>query len=173
MKRKRTIVSIVTLLAGLAVGMPTAALAGGPLLGGYGGPGAGAQAILGAALLNGPAGSSGGGGGAAGASLANPATSTGVGSSASHAATGAKERAGGLRRGEHSKRAAGAARGTYPRAGGANPHLSHLGGSAAVTTSVVGTSWFSGADLLALLLASGVLALVAVATVRLTRTEHH
>jgi hypothetical protein len=172
MKRKRTIVSIVTLLAGLAVGMPTAALAGGPLLGGYGGPGAGAQAILGAALLNGPAGSS-GGGGAAGASLANPATATGAGSSVSHAASGIKKRAGGPRRAKRSEQTAGTARGTYPRAEGANPHLSHLGGSAAVTTSAVGTSWFSGADLLALLLASGVLALVAVATVRLTRTEHH
>ncbi len=46
----------------LAVHAPVA-LAGGPLLSGYGGPGAGAQAIIGGTLLNGPGGGSGGGSG--------------------------------------------------------------------------------------------------------------
>jgi hypothetical protein len=36
-----------------------------------------------------------------------------------------------------------------------------------------GVSWFSDGDLLALVLVAGVLALTAVATLRLARTQHH
>ncbi len=68
MRRNRIILGTLALLALLAVPAP-AALAGGPLLSGYGGPGAGAQAIIGGTLLNGPKGGSGGGsGGSAGGS---------------------------------------------------------------------------------------------------------
>ncbi len=174
MKRQRTIVSILVLLSGLAAGMPAAALAGGPLLGGYGGPGAGAQTILGASLVNGSgAGTSGGGAGGGGAGRASAAGAPGRSATGSPSAVATQERAGGRSRSAGSKTTAGNAPGGYPRAAGANPHSSHLGVPAAVTTNAAGTSWFSSADLLALLLASGALALVAVATVRLTRTEHH
>ncbi len=185
MKRHRTIVSTLILLAGLSVSVPAAAFAGGPLLSGYGGPGAGAQTILGAALLNGPTGgggstgggSAGGGGGAGGApGRSSGPTATGAESGSatgSHPATVTRRQAARSgRRGGGSTTAAGSASGTHPRAAGANPNRSHLETSAAVTTSDAGMSWFSGADLLALVLASGALALVALATVRLTRTEH-
>jgi hypothetical protein len=173
MKRQRTIVSILTLLAGLCGGMPVAALASAPLLGGYGGPGAGAQTILGATLVNGATGSSGGGSAGGGATAT---TATGVQSDSAgttHSATGTTERAGVRAHSAGPESTTRAAHGTYPRAVGANPNSSHLGSAAAVSTSATGSSWFSGADLLALLLATGALALVAAATVRLTRTEHH
>ena len=68
MRRNRIILGTLALPVLLAVPAP-AALAGGPLLSGYGGPGAGAQAIIGGTLLNGPKGGSGGGsGGSAGGS---------------------------------------------------------------------------------------------------------
>lgn len=175
MKRQRTIVSIVVLLAALGAGMPAAALAGAPLLGGYGGPGAGAQTILGATLVNGSAGSSGGNPGNPGGGVGSGAASPAGGAPASGSATSSAAAGGASDRGRaaRSAGAAGLAAATYPRAVGANHHSSHLGATTAVTTSALGTSWFSGADLLALLLASGALALVAAATVRLTRPEHH
>src|SRR5580692_6100174 len=151
MKRQRIIVSTLALLACLSAFVPAAALAGAPLLGGYGGPGAGAQTILGAALINGAGSGSSSGGGASGASRASaPATSTpatdaaGASTRAGSAAPGAS--------GDGTHGAAGAAHATHPRAAGANPHLSHLDSATAVTTSAATTPWFSGADLLALLL---------------------
>ena len=69
MKRQRTIVSTLALLAGICAAAPAAALAGPPLLSGYGGPGAGAQTIVGAALVNGPGGGSSGGSGRLGGRL--------------------------------------------------------------------------------------------------------
>ncbi|HEY3827761.1 MAG TPA: hypothetical protein VGL57_01065 [Solirubrobacteraceae bacterium] len=183
MKQHRTIVSIVTLLAGVSLALPSAALAGGPLLSGYGNPGAGAQTILGASLIGGTGGGSAGGGPASGGgagssssggatdSPANIASATGASAPArvtAHAASSAN--------GTHSgaagtRRRVGSA--THPRAAGANPNSSsHLEGSTAVTTSDATAAWFSGSDLLALLLAAGALAAVAVATVRLARTEH-
>ena len=55
MRRNRILLGTLALLALFAIPAP-AALAGGPLLSGYGGPGAGAQAIIGGTLLNGPRG---------------------------------------------------------------------------------------------------------------------
>jgi hypothetical protein len=183
------VVPTLALLAALCAAAPGPALAGAPLLGGYGGPGAGAQTILGAGLVNGPGGGSGGsgggptGGGSAGAAAGSGSGLTGAArtSGAASTAVGASPGAGNNRasaRGPRARRgsttAAGAAPGTHPRAAGANPNDSaHLEGSAAVDMSDVASSWFSGSDLLALVLATGALALVALATVRLTRTEHH
>jgi hypothetical protein len=187
MQRQRTIVSTVALLVGICAGAPAAALAGAPLLSGYGGPGAGAQTIVGAALVNGGGSSGGGssaGGSATGGGSANggsagagsePAGSGGAESSStrdSSTASANPRRARGASSRGHSSQSPVAATGTHPRAAGANPTPSHLGASAAVTDNEAGMSWFSGADLLALVLAAGVLALVAVATVRLTRAEH-
>src|SRR5580698_25991 len=89
MRRNRIILGALASLALFAIPAP-AALAGGPLLSGYGGPGAGAQAIIGATLLNGPGGSSGGssGGGSAGDSSSN-GSSVGRGSTSSPTAAGA------------------------------------------------------------------------------------
>jgi hypothetical protein len=171
MKRHRTIVSTLALLAGCAC-TPPAALARGPLLSGYGGPGAGAQTILGATLL--------GGGGSAGGSSGGGSQSTGggigvEGSSAPGAgsANGRSERAPGGRAGRGSTQAGGAAAGAHPRAAGAKSKLPHLLGTAQAASSEQEGSWFSAIDLLVLVLVSGALAIVALATLRLARTEHH
>ncbi len=68
MKRQRTIVSHSPCSRVRPRSLPAAALAGAPLLSGYGGPGAGAQAILGATLLNGPGSGSSGSGSSGGSS---------------------------------------------------------------------------------------------------------
>lgn len=206
MQRQRTIVSTLALLAGVCASAPAAALAGPPLLSGYGGPGAGAQTIVGAALVNGPGGGSSGGssgsgsagGGATGSGSAgggSAAGATGSGSAHGDSAGAGSEPAGsggagrgaarnsssasanpqlarGARRRGRSSQTSVGGTGTHPRAAGAHPNPSHLGASVAVTDNDAGASWFSGADLLALVLAAGVLALVAVATVQLTRAEH-
>jgi hypothetical protein len=181
MNRHRTIVSIVVPLAGLCAALPASALAGGPLLSGYGGPGAGPQAILGATLINGP-GSSGGGSGGGGSSsaaggLGGAGAVTGGSRTAQDIGAGVGTRGSAATRGHGAPRgrrsdAARADTATHPRAAGANPNSSHLGASTTVITSGSAAGWFSGADLLALLLAAAALAATALATVRLTRTEH-
>ncbi len=190
MKRHRTIASTLALLAG-TLAAPTAALASGPLLSGYGPPGAGAQTILGASLVNGPSGGSGDGSGGSAGGGASGAGSIGGGANVGGAAGSGSKLAGaagrsaanprsaagttreghGGRGGSGSTTAAGAPTGTQSRAAGANPKKSQLGAAALVSASE-STSWFSGSDLLGLALASGALALVALATIRLTRTEH-
>jgi hypothetical protein len=181
MKRHRTIAATLILLVSALLAAPGTADAGGPLLSGYGPPGAGAQTILGAALVNGPGGGSTGGGSAGGDSTGTAAVPR-TGSSATGAESlSASSQPSATRNPEHashgraragSTAAAAAAPGTHMRAAGATPNSSHLGVASAVVDESESTSWFSGADLLALVLASAVLAIVAVATVRLTRTEH-
>lgn len=61
MNRNTRIASLVGLVGWLCVSFSHPALAAGPLLNGYGGPGAGEQAILGATLLGGRGGGSGSG----------------------------------------------------------------------------------------------------------------
>jgi hypothetical protein len=182
MKRHRTIASTLVLLAG-TLAAPSAALASGPLLSGYGPPGAGAQTILGASLVNGPSGGSGGGSGGAGSgatgagAIGGGASASGTAGAAGHSAATPRSAAGstrpghGGRAGRRSPTTAGAPTGTQSRAAGANPKKSQLGAATLVSASE-SPSWFSGSDLLALALASGVLALVALATIRLARTEH-
>ncbi len=181
MRRNRIILGALASLALSAIPAP-AALAGGPLLSGYGGPGAGAQAILGGTLLNGPKGGPGGGsGGSPGGpsapsssiSSASPSSSSSA-TSASHRATGGgavpgsiggRGSSGALR---HGGGGAAASRGTSAGSAGAYSSQTHPEASIAASVSAGGSSWFTGGDLLALVLVAGVLALVAVATVRLS-----
>jgi hypothetical protein len=179
MKRHRTIAATLTLLVSALLAAPVAADASGPLLSGYGPPGAGTQTILGASLINGPGGGAGGSGASgAGASARTASSATSVAAaeslsaSSQRPATGNQEHADRAHAHRGSTATGAAASGTHPRAAGAIPNPSHLGGASAVVDESESTSWFSGADLLALVLASGVLALVAFATIRLTRTEH-
>ena len=165
----------------LLVAHAPVALAGGPLLSGYGGPGAGAQTIIGGTLLNGPNGGSGGGsGGSAGGSSSSSSSVSSSSSASSSSATNASRVAtsgGRVASGRSGGRAVtpsprhGGGRGS-PGGGesaqstGARRTRSHV--EAAVAASVsAGASWFTGGEELALVLAAGVLALVAVATVRL------
>jgi hypothetical protein len=78
-KRHRTIITTTVLVALICAAAPQAALAG-SLLSGYGGPGEGSQALIGAALVKGPRGGSGGGSsngsGGGRPDLAAPTTST-------------------------------------------------------------------------------------------------
>jgi hypothetical protein len=186
MERHRTIVSIsaaVSLLAGLSALAPPAALAGGPLLSGYGGPGAGAQSIIGATLLNGPSGGSGGGGSGGSGGLssssggnASPSgTSSGAGTASNATAGGGSGPAAHAHRAAHTPGStaahphSGFVQSSTAGGGGASASLPGTMEAAAVSA---GSPWFSGGDLLALVLAAGMLALMAVATARLARAHH-
>lgn len=101
MRRNRITLGALASLALFAIPAP-AALAGGPLLSGYGGPGAGAQVIIGGTLLNGPKGGSGGGsGGSPGGSSSSSSSlsssspsSSSSDTNASHIATGGRAASG-------------------------------------------------------------------------------
>lgn len=187
----RALAPALVLALGAAVLLPATALAGGPLLSGYAPPGAGAQSIIGATLLNGPGGGSGGstGGGSAGGaggggqggasssggSLASPSNGA-VPSAGTHSAGGGSSRGGAGRQGVDAHPTNGRARsentGSRTSASRSGPYsnASPLGVS---TAAAVGAApWFSGGDLLALALAAGVLVLIAVTTVRLAGTHH-
>ncbi len=186
MRRNRIILGTLALPVLLAAFAP-AALAGGPLLSGYGGPGAGAQAIIGGTLLNAKGGSGGGAGGSAGGSSSSSSSVSSSSPSSSSSATNASRVASGrdpatpgssggrvsspaLRHGGE-----GVAAGRRASAGsaGAYSSQSHPEASVAASVSAAGSSWFTGGDLLALVLAAGVLTLVAVATVRLSGMGAH
>ncbi|MFZ1927083.1 MAG: hypothetical protein WAU42_13185 [Solirubrobacteraceae bacterium] len=81
MTRKIWISSALALAAAMLVLAPTAAFAGSPLLSGYGGPGAGEQAILGSTLVGGSGGGAGGSPGSGGSGGANLSGSAGVSTS--------------------------------------------------------------------------------------------
>jgi hypothetical protein len=184
MNRHRKIISICGFLAAILVAVPASAPAS-SLLSGYGGPGQGNQAILGAALLNGPRGGAGGGaggsssGGSEGASesLADStsgATSneTGQGNGAKPAASGSSSDASAQGQGRTTRGAA-ARKGT--RAGA--PQRPALAASfypvserlpAGEQSSTLG---LSGADLIYIILGASMLAFVGVFTRRLTRTD--
>jgi hypothetical protein len=191
MRRNRITLGALALLALLVIPVP-AALAGGPLLSGYGGPGAGAQSIIGGTLLNGPKGGSGGGssgsgsGGSSSSSSSFSSSSSSSSSSAtnaSHVATGRGPAASGSARGRGASPAPrrgggevstgrGASAGSAG-AYGSRSHTEHTEASMAASVSSAGSSWFTGGDLLALVLVAGVLALVAVATMRLSGMGAH
>ncbi len=170
----------------LLAGNASVALAGGPLLSGYGGPGAGAQTIIGGTLLNGPKGGSGGGaGGGAGSSSFSSSSFSSSSSASSSSATNASRVAGGGQtapgssggRGasppsRHGDGRSSASGGESAGSRGARQIPPHATASVAASVSA-GASWFTGGDLLALVLAAGVLALVAVATVRLSGMGAH
>jgi hypothetical protein len=182
MRRNRITLGTLALLALFAIPAP-AALADGPLLSGYGGPGAGAQAIIGGTLLNGPKGGSGTGsnGSARGSSSSSSSLSSSSSPSSSSATTASGVANGGGRAapGSTGGRGSSAAprqggggastgRGASAGSTGAYSSQSHPDASLAASVSAAGWSWFTGGDLLALALVAGVLALIAVATVRLS-----
>jgi hypothetical protein len=123
MKSYRKLTPIIALAVTLSVFAPASAPAS-SLLSGYGGPGQGAQAILGSALLNGPSGRGGGGsaggGGAAGGS-ATPTAPLGAASTGGRATTSGpgRHRPATVRNGSQTAPTATVvgAYGSYPRVG--------------------------------------------------------
>jgi hypothetical protein len=174
MNRNIRIASALALaLAGfLAAVAPLAAYAGSPLLSGYGGPGAGEQAIVGSTLIGGPRGGAGsggslgsssggaGGGGLAGSSSGSGATSAGTGGTqAAGGGSSSKIATGSTRQAERSTSSAGRARGyVYP---------SSLA-STAGDSSVIG---ISAGDVFPLVAILATLVLIGVLTVRFSRLQ--
>jgi hypothetical protein len=156
----RKIIPIVALLVAMSAATPSAAPAN-SLLSGYGGPGQGNQAILGATLLNGPSGGGGSSGSTPGVTGSGSATPTG--GPRSTARQRGKRAAGGTRgggRGVVGQASAGAA-GSYP--------VSPAGG-ASQPAGDSETLGLSGENLLYILLVVGVLVCTGVLTGRLTPT---
>jgi hypothetical protein len=159
MRRHRVITTAVL----LALALPATADAG-SLLSGYGGPGQGNQAILGATVIGGASGGSGGGsssGGASGSGAESSTSSTPTlavkpqGGGASHRSNKAK-----VRQGHASRSPGGAYRATSTLS--ANE-------TASAGTPTLG---ISGTDLVYIVLAFGVLVLTAAITGRLVRRPH-
>jgi hypothetical protein len=180
MKRHRTFILTVKAIAlGTVVSalVPASALAGGPLLSGYGGPGAGAQSILGATLLNGPGGGAGSGSGSSGGSpSAGSARTNGTTSTSTASGSGSAADAHPNRAANGSTLPAGARAGTS--ASTSHTYLNSASNSFPARPSPAayesaGTAWFSSADLLLVVLVAGALALIALLTLRLARTQHH
>jgi hypothetical protein len=148
----------------LSIALTPTAAAASTLLSGYGGPGQGNQAILGAALLNGPSGG-GGGGGPSSTSASNlaaptpPASTRGSSASPRHTRSGAAGKHGAVR---------------APGSGSAlTPQNAESGAAGAYNVSARGGTaqpllGLSGADILYIVLALGVLAFTGVLTRRLT-----
>lgn len=158
---------VITTAALLALALPATADAG-SLLSGYGGPGQGNQAILGATVVGGASGGSGGGGTGGGGSsptgeASPPALSIPTPKSSTSPSAGAKTHraASGKAHSGHASVSPGAA---YK----ATSTLS------AQETASVGTPalGISGADLVYILLAFAALVLTAAATGRLVRRPH-
>ncbi|HTA98489.1 MAG TPA: hypothetical protein VK730_12715 [Solirubrobacteraceae bacterium] len=181
MTRKIWISSALALATALLVLAPTTAFAGSPLLSGYGGPGAGEQAILGSTLVGGGAGGSSGSGGSGGANLYGSAggstsnvggtSSTGSGSArgsgvgAANAGSGSRETTskGGALRGPRGGRSTGVGDGA------ASAYVySTSQGSVASASPLTG---ISSGDVLLLVGILATLGLVAVFTLRLSRLQ--
>lgn len=130
----------------------------GSLLSGYGGPGQGNQAILGATLLNGPGGGEGGGGAAGTQGAVTPSTGLAIGENRS-ASPGARSEG-------NPRQRSGGGTTTAPRASGSGSATLHTAPEASVGSPALG---ISGADLLYILLGLGALAVTGVVTRQLTR----
>jgi hypothetical protein len=161
MKSHRGPITSVALAAAFACLLAPTAAAANTLLSGYGGPGQGNQAILGAALVNPPGGGSGsagngsaGGAAAAGTSLGTTSSGSSAGSGAAQTPPSARHRAA---TGAHAVGAAAA----NASAGGprANSSVSALAArEPSLGSSLLG---LSGADLIYILLVFGALGLTA------------
>ncbi len=185
MTRKIWISPALVLATAMLVLAPTTAFAGSPLLSGYGGPGAGEQAILGSTLIGGSrGGGASGSGGSGGASLSGSAgastsgssgtSSTGSGSvrgskvdtanaGSSSGARGNASKGGATSQAPRSRRATGVVGGSvsayvYPTSQGSIPSASPLSG-------------ISSGGVLLLIGILATLALVAVLTQRLSRLQ--
>jgi hypothetical protein len=179
MTRKIWISSILPLAATMLVLAPTTAFAGSPLLSGYGGPGAGEQAMLGSTLVGGSGGGgaagSSGSGGSGGADLsdsAGPSTSSagetsstgsgsalGSGKGAANAGSGSRDANARRPQGERSTATGGAASAYV---------YSTSQGSLASASPLTG---ISSGDVLLLVGILATLGLVAVLTLRLSRLQ--
>jgi hypothetical protein len=171
MKAHRTIIFIGGLLA-LAVALPSGALAS-SLLSGYGGPGQGNQAILGAGLVNGPKG--GGGSGGSGNSTSDSSTSgsesaSAPASSSAGSTKGGSENSGSGRSARRSggksspqdalaPKASSSARGLYP----ASERIA--------AGQQAGALGLSSADIVYIVLALGLLVFIGLLTRRLAQTS--
>jgi hypothetical protein len=180
-KRHRTIIPTTVLVALICVAAPQVALAG-SLLSGYGGPGEGSQALIGAALVKGPRGGSGGGSTGGGSpELAEPSSTSASAStpgrteqrSSSSSRSSSQRSAGSSSHGSSASRtsggrgaaAAAAARQASSRAGFASyPRSERVVDQPA--SFVLG---LSGADFAYALIALFCLLLTALATARLAR----
>jgi hypothetical protein len=164
MNRKIRIASALALAGFLSASAPMAASAGSPLLSGYGGPGAGEQAIVGSTFLGGPHGgaSSGGAGlGGLGGTLSGAGNST---------PTGGRTGSGGSSSARRSPASGGASQ--------AGAKLGRAGTSAFVYPSSLRFAsasspalGISGGDLVLLAAIIATLALVGTLTIRLARLQ--
>lgn len=168
MRRHGLIITAIVALLLVSALVPVAALAG-PLLSGYGGPGQGNQAILGAGLVGGRGGDGSSGHGTSPGTAGSAAGEGAAGSGAIAAGSGDASRA-------SSSGGASAAKGRQPAAASSTGAVAHPRpgqASRAVTRTAAtsaaagggGTFGLSGADVLYILLALGAL----VATGALTR----
>jgi hypothetical protein len=168
MKRHRTITPLVGLCLALCLATPVVAQAN-PILSGYGGPGQGNQAILGSALLNGPAGGGGGSGGGASAGSGisgengSATTATSAGSAGGHRGASKQSSA----HGQSGTQASSPQRIAQPRLDPASAYLAAERGHAVGQSGAFG---LGGQDLLYIILVLGALTLAAVFTRRLTQT---
>ncbi len=173
MRSHRLITTAILLVLAVPAVAPTAAGAG-PLLSGYGGPGQGNQAILGSALLNG--GSRGGGSSGRGSSVGGSSAGASRGTGTAGAGTGAPSTAGAGATGG-APAASSSARGKQANgpAGGASSGGSESSARSSSLTASRGsvggsqTLGLSGADLLYVLFAFGVLVFTGLLTRRLAR----
>jgi hypothetical protein len=178
MNRTIRIAPTLALAGALFVSAPSVALAGSPLLSGYGGPGAGEQAIVGSTLIGGPRGGA-GSGGSSGSRRSTGAGREGSGGSTSNGSGGA------LAGAARSKGGSGSSAGAAGKGGGAS-QAGHAGGaqaggananayvypgslrSAASDSPVLG---ISGGDMLLFVATIATLTLIGTLTRRLGRLQ--
>jgi hypothetical protein len=172
-RRHRIIISTTVLLALSGAAAPAAL--GDPLLSGYGSPGEGSQALIGAALVNGPRGGGGGGsgGGGRGASSGEGAVNLAASSasSGSPAATrgGSASKSGSARGSGVAGSSGSGASGARTQRAGRSDFASYPRSERVVGAQTSFVSGVSGSDLLYVLIALGCLLLTAFATLRLAK----
>lgn len=180
MNRKVRIASVVALVGLLAAAAPSAAPATTPMLSGYGGPGAGEQAIVGSTLLAGPRGGAGSGGSSSSGGSGSPSVG-GSGETYSSGSTpaggsGVSSTGGSSTRSSTSKRAIGKAgrgrqaeRSSDGQAGAVGAYVyPKLPGSTSSDSHVIGISSGDVLPLIGIVLA---LALIGAFTVRFARLQ--
>jgi hypothetical protein len=173
--RKLTVASLLATVGLLGTLLAPPASAAGPLLSGYGGPGAGEQAVLGSALLNARGGGEPGSGGpknTGGPSAGGP-SAPGTGSAAAGRATGAPgspspghDGSTGSFRGDRGS--AGGERGSGEAGGGAPTYVYPSSLRSAPASPALG---LSGRDLLLALAVAAGLAVLGTATIRIARLQ--
>jgi hypothetical protein len=179
MTRKIWISSALALATAMLVLAPTTAFAGSPLLSGYGGPGAGEQAILGSTLVGGSgeggAGGSSGSGGSGSVSLSSSAgvstsSTGGVSSAGAGSARGSGAGAANVGSGSITSKDGTLQGGRSTGVGGAGSAYVYSTSQGSLASASPLTGMSSG-DLLLLIGILATLGLVAVLTLRLSRLQ--